>query len=73
MKNFKIDFFSLLIAILLTWTAYSLHVIAKNGAEIGRYQNAGDGIIDTKTGELWIMMDMKHEVIKPKKFSGPIE
>lgn len=73
MKNFKIDFFRLLIAILLTWTAYSLHVIAKNRDEIGRYQNAGEGIIDTKTGELWIMVDIGVDVIKPKKFSGPIE
>lgn len=51
MKNVAI----ILFVIILAWVAFSLHTIANNKMENGRYQKYGETLLmlDTQTGELW--------------------
>ncbi len=64
MKKLNLDFFKIVILVLLLWVAYSLH----NFSVIGRYQ-LGDNegrikVIDTKSGRTFRLKATK-QTIKP--------
>lgn len=47
MKRLNLDFFKLMIIVLLSWIAYSIHNFSGNG----RYVEIDGGVLETRTGK----------------------
>ena len=55
MKKLNLDFFKLIITLMLIWIAFSIHNFSKNGRYV--LNNDSDLILDTRSGTLYYPND----------------